>query len=168
VPPRHEPPQTSLAARRGEDFSDGVTAPAVLDRGADHARIARSLAEYGRWLEWHDPDPALVERAYAPNSALARNMVKGVNEMRRRHQRVEEVDSVPLDFAVVSELPNVVSFRVTEHLARRDVVATSGRALRHSGAATEHYVVLMMRFSSDAPWRLLVVERQGAPIEVEL
>jgi hypothetical protein len=140
----------------------------VIDRGTDHVAIARSLAEYGRWLEWHDPDAALVNRAYVPNSALAHAMVRGVTEMARTRKRVEEVDAAPLEFEIVSELPNVVSFRVTEHLARLDVVDTSGRTLRHAGAATARYVVLMMRFSRDDPWRLLVVEDQGPTVEVRL
>jgi hypothetical protein len=126
------------------------------------------LAGYGRWLEWHDPDPALVNRAYAPESALARSMAKAAAEMGLWHERVEEVDRAPLDFEIVSELENVVSFRVTERLVRRDIVDASGRTLRHAGPATEHYVVLVTRASSDAPWRLLVVQHRDPPVEVRL
>ena len=88
--------------------------------------------------------------------------------MRLVRKRVIEVDRAPLDFVVVSELRNVLSFRVTEHLERRDVVDTRGHTLRHTGPATEHYVVVVMRFSEDASWRLLAVDLQGPPIEVQL
>ena len=139
-----------------------------MDRGTDSVAVARSLAEYGRWLEWHDPDPALVDRAYASGSDLAHNMVRTVVEMRRVRKRVQEVDRAPLDFVVVSELANVVSFRVTERLARRDVVDLAGHTLRHAGPAIERYVVIMMRPETEAAWRLLTVERRGPPIEVRL
>jgi hypothetical protein len=155
------PPAAQFAA-------DGVSPPAVLDRGTDSVAVARSLAEYGRWLEWHDPDPALVDRAYASGSELARNLARTVVEMRRIRKRVQEVDRAPLDFVVVSELANVVSFRVTERLARRDVVDLAGHVLRHTGPAIERYLVIMTRPETDAGWRLLTVERRGPPIEVQL
>ena len=37
-----------------------VAPPAIIDRGGDHVAIARSLLLFGRWLEWHPPDPASV------------------------------------------------------------------------------------------------------------
>jgi hypothetical protein len=161
-------PTTTVHSRSATAFSDGVRPPVVIDRGVDRVAIARSLAAYGRWLEWHDPDPALVERAYAPRSGLARSMAKAAAEMRLWHERIQEVDRAPLDFEIVSDLENVVSFRVTERLVRRDIVDTKGRTLRHAGPATEHYLVLVTRAASDAPWRLLVVEAQDPPIEVRL
>jgi hypothetical protein len=166
--PRSQSTASSSPRSSRSTVSDGIAPPAVTDRGAGRIVVVRSLVEYGRWLEWHDPDSALVDRAYAARSALAESMVRGVNEMRLVHKRVVEVDRAPLDFAIVSELANVVSFRVTEHLERRDVVDTRGRTLRHAGPATEHYVIIIMRFASDAPWRLLAVELQGPPIEVQL
>ena len=88
--------------------------------------------------------------------------------MRRVRKRVRRSIAAPLDFVVVSELTNVVSFRVTEHLARRDVVDLAGHTIRHAGPATEHYVVIIMRPEPDSAWRLLTVERRGPPIEVQL
>ncbi len=161
-------PSTDTGKPVARPASDGVSPPAVVDRGTDSVAVARSLAEYGRWLEWHDPDPALVDRAYTSGSELANNMVRTVVEMRRVRKRVQEVDRAPLDFVVVSELANVVSFRVTERLARRDVVDLAGHTLRHAGPAIERYVVIMMRPETDAAWRLLTVERRGPPIEVRL
>jgi hypothetical protein len=169
--PRAKPTSTTTSTalpRATAHLSDGVPPPAVVDRGADHVAIARSLAAYGNWLEWHDPDPALVERAYAPNSDLAVGEKHVVVEMQRQHKRIQELDAAPLDFEVVSVLPNVVSFRVTERLARRSLVDEKGLVLARVGPATEHYVVIMMRFRSDAPWRLLVVEDQSPPVEVHL
>jgi hypothetical protein len=159
---------TSVAVRSVAPDSDGVSPPPVIDRGADHVAVVRSLIEYGRWMEWHDPDPALVTRAYAPRSDLARGITREVNAMRSVRNRVVEVDTAPLEFVVVSVLPNVVSFRLTEHLARRDVIDLEGRVLEHVAPVTEHYIVLMMRFASSTPWRLLVVETQEPPIEVKL
>jgi hypothetical protein len=88
--------------------------------------------------------------------------------MQRVRERIEEVDGAPLDFVVVSARPTVVSFRVTEHLTRRDVVDLRGHTLRRVSPRTEHYVVIITRFTIHAPWRLLVIERQGPPIEVQL
>jgi hypothetical protein len=161
--PRPNRPRPTISST-----SDGVAPPSVLDRGTDHVAIARSLALYGRWLEWHDPDPRLVDRAYAPGSAFARDMSRTVTEMTRLRERIEEVDRAPLGFVVVSERANVVSFRLTEQLASRDLVRVDGRPLRHAGPATEHYVVIVTRVAADAPWRLLVIERQSPPIEVQL
>ena len=166
--PRPVPTPTAPPRGAATGFADGVPSPAVVDRGGAHVAIAQSLAEYGRWLEWHDPDPALVDRAYAPNSALARNMKRHLGELRGVRRRVQEVDGAPLDFEVVSRLANVVSFRVTEHLLRRAVVDAEGRTFDHAGSATEHYLVLIGRFSRDAPWRLVVVQPQIPPIEVQL
>ena len=146
----------------------GVAAPRIVDRGGDHVAVARSLVEYGRWLEWHDPDPALVERAYAPAGVLARNMRAAVAEMRRTHEHIVEVDSEPLAFLVLSERANVVSFRLTEDLAHRERVDAAGHALQHVGPSVEHYVVSITRFGPEAPWRLNLVERERPPIEVQL
>jgi hypothetical protein len=148
--------------------ADAVAPPRVVDRGADHVAIARSLVEYGRWLEWHHPDPALVERAYAPAGTLGRNMQAAVAEMRRTSEHVVEVDAAPLAFVVLSERPNVVSFRLTERLAHRERVDGAKRVLQHAGPGVEHYVVSIMRFGPEAPWRLNFVEREGPPIEVQL
>ena len=68
----------------------------------------------------------------------------------------------------MSRLPHVVSFRVTEHLDHRDLVDAHGRVLDHIGPATEHYVVLIHRFSSDEPWRLGTIDRLPPNVEVEL
>ncbi len=162
------PATTSVPRRPAPGLADGVPAPRVTDRGDDRVAIARSLVEYGRWLEWHDPDPALVDHAYAPNSALAKSMTKAVVELRSRRERIQEVDRSPLEFEVVSRLPNTVSFRLTEQLARLDLVGTNGRLVDHVGARTEHYIVIIMRFRTDAPWRLLVVEHRPPPVEVQL
>ena len=169
TPARSDPPTTTTTAppRREKSF-DTAPAPPILDRGRDHVAIARSLVAYGRWLEWHHPDPTLVEHAYARGSAIARGMAKEVMQAKREHKRVIEVDVAPYDYVVLSERQNVVSFRVTEHLARRDLVDTHGRVLRHTGPRTEQYVISIMRFTPDAPWRLDLVHPQGPPAEVQL
>ena len=87
--------------------------------------------------------------------------------MQREHKRIVEVDAAPYDYAVLSERDNVVSFAVTEHLARRDVVDTNGRVLGRLGPRTEHYVISMMRFDAAAPWRIDLVDRK-ARYEVQL
>ena len=162
------PTTTSVPRRPAPGLADGVPAPRVTEAGDDRVAIARSLVEYGRWLEWHDPDPALVDHAYAPDSALANSMTKAIVELRSRRERIQEVDRSPLEFEVVSALPNAVSFRLTEHLARLDLVSATGGLVDHVGARTERYIVIIMRFRADAPWRLLVVERRRLPVEVQL
>ena len=130
--------------------------------------ITLSLLDFGRWLEWHHPEPALVEHAYARGSALARGITTVVARLRRTREHIIEVDTDPYELRVVSRRANVVSWRVTEHRARRDLVAANGGVLVHAGPGTEQYVVLIVRSAGSAPWRLLVTERTGPLIEVQL
>ena len=147
---------------------DRTPAPIIVDRGTDLVAIADSLIKYGRWLEWHHPDVALVTRAYARGSKLAHGIASDVAAMVGTKERITEVDSAPMRYVVLSRLANVVSFRQTEQLARREVVDLHGRVLQHFGATTEHYIVSIMRFGSDAPWRLNDVRLERAPLEVQL
>jgi hypothetical protein len=147
---------------------DRAPAPRIIDRGSDHVAIARSLLDYGRWLEWHHPDAALVTRAYARGSKLAHGIAADVTAMVGANERITEVDRAPIRFVVLSRLANVVSFRTTEQLERRQVIDLRGRVLQQVGAATEHYAVSIMRFRSDAPWRLNYVKRERPPVEVQL
>ena len=142
--------------------------PTVVDRGADDVEVVRSLLLFGRWLEAEHPDPALVDRAFAWGGDLARSVGSDVATLERTGRRIIEVDAAPLEFVVVSRLSNVVSFRVTEHLDHRDLVDARARALDHIGPATEHYVVLIHRFSLDEPWRLGTIDRLPPNVEVEL
>ena len=160
---------TSPSASAGaKAHLDRTPAPRIIDRGSDYAEITRSLLKYDRWIEWHRPIGALVERAYAPGSKIAAHMVARLTLMRRVHKRVIEVDSAPLQFVVLSRRANVVSFRMTEHLLRRTLVDLRGNVLRCDGTRTEHYVVSIMRFRADAPWRLNYVELAPTPVEVQL
>jgi len=145
-----------------------VAIPTVVDRGADDIEVVRSLLLFGRWLEAEHPDPALVDRAFAWGGDLSRSVGTDVATLERTGRRIIEVDTAPLEFVVVSRLPNVVSFRVTEHLDHRDLVDAHGRVLDHVDAATEHYVVLIHRFSPDEPWRLGTIDRLPPDVEVQL
>ena len=159
---------STTVPRPAPGLADGVPAPRVNDRGTDYVAIARSLVDYGRWLEWHHPDSALVERAYEQYSDLAKSMKTALVELRSRRERIQEVDRAPLDLKVMSALPRLVSFQLTEQVARRDLVGTNGRRLDHVGAVTEHYILLMMRSYRDSPWRLCVVDHPDSPVEVKL
>jgi hypothetical protein len=145
-----------------------VAIPTVVDRGADDIEVVRSLLLFGRWLEAEHPDPALVDRAFAWGGDLSRSVGRDVATLERTGRRIIEVDAAPLEFVVVSRLANVVSFRVTEHLDHRDLVDARGRVLDRIGPATEHYVVLIHRFSPDEPWRLGTIDRLPPNVEVEL
>ena len=142
--------------------------PTIVDRGSDDVAVARSLLLFGRWLEAEHPDLALIDRAFAWKGDLARNVGADVAELARTGRRIVEVDDAPFDFVVVSRLPNVVSFRVTEHLDHRDLVDRRGRVLDHIGPSTEHYVVLIHRFRPGDPWRLATVDRMSPGVEVRL
>ena len=71
-------------------------------------------------------------------------------------------------FFVVSVLPNVVTFRLTEDLASRELIASGGRVVDRNAATTEHYRIGISRTAPDRPWRLNLVEREPAKIEVQL
>ena len=86
---------TTAAPRRAPGFADGVPAPHVVDRGRDYVAIARSLVAYGRWLEWHDPDPALVDARTQQLSDLAQGMARPSCELHSRREHIEEVDAAP-------------------------------------------------------------------------
>jgi len=156
---------TTIASTRTTSV---VAVPRIVDRGANEVEVARSLLLFGRWLEAEHPDPALVDRAFAWEGDLARRVGADVTELARTGRRIIEVDAAPFEFEVVSRLPNVESFRVTEHLDHRDLVDAHGRVLDHVGPATEHYVVLIHRFSPDEPWRLGTVNRMPPNVEVAL
>ena len=123
---------------------------------------------YGRWLAWHHPDPALVARAYQVGSPPGRVVSRYLTGLRRIGSHIVEVDREPLQLAIISTTPNAVSFRLTEHLAHRELIAASGRVVEHDAPATEHYVISIMRFASDRPWRLNLVEKQRPKLEVQL
>ena len=128
----------------------------------------RSLLEYGRWIGWHHPDPVLVDRVYAAGGELARSIAADTDRMRAQHRHIVEVDSGPPDVTVLSTLTDVVSFRVGEHLAHRELVDATGRVIEHKGPGREQYLVSILRFAPDRPWRLSDVEQLGPPIEVQL
>lgn len=159
------PTPTTVPPRPANGFADGVPAPRVIDRGTDYVAIARSLVEYRRWLEWHDPDPALVDRAFEQYSDLAKGETSAVLQLRSRRERIQEIDRAPLGFKVMSVLRGDVSLQLTERLARRDVVSATGRVVDHAGAAPEQYIVIMMRSYSDSPWRLSVFEHPDLPFD---
>src|SRR5712691_10570821 len=52
--------------------ASGLPQPKVVDHGDDFVAIASSLVLFGRWMEWHNPDPALVARAYDVGSPAER------------------------------------------------------------------------------------------------
>jgi hypothetical protein len=157
-PPRLPPARASNANRP----------PLIVDRGTDHVAIARSLLVYVRWLEWHHPVPALLARAYAHASPIDLNVSREVVELARRRMHFVEVDIVPLAFVVLSALPNVVSFRMTEQLAVRALVDASGHVVDRVGPVTVVYGVSIMRFGPDEPWRVNLVEQLGPAVEVQL
>ncbi len=166
--PRAAAPATPAASAPASAARVDARAPTVVDRGAEPVAIVRSLLRFGRWLEGEHPDPALVDRAYAWGTDLARGVRAQVTTLRRTGRRVIEVDAAPPEFVVASRLPTVVSFRVIEHLARRDLVDAHGRVLDHVGPAVERYVVLIHRFSAEDPWRLSAVDRRPPSVEVAL
>ena len=142
--------------------------PNVIDRGDDFVAVASSLVLFVRWLEWRNPDPALVERAYQLGSPPGRVAAEHVTELRRTGAHIVEADRAPFDLAIISVKPNVVSLRLTEYLSHRELVNSSGRVLARDGARTEHYLVSIARWNADAPWRVNLVERRSPKIEVQL
>ena len=142
--------------------------PAIIDRGNDYISIASSLVLFVRWLEWHNPDPGLVESAYQLGSPPERVASEHVTELRRTGARIVEADRASLDFTIISVKPNVVSLRLTEHLLRRELIAANGRVLARDGARTEHYVISIARWNAEAPWRVNLVERRSPKLEVQL
>jgi hypothetical protein len=140
----------------------------VIDRGSDYEAIARSLERYAGWIERHHPDPALVDRAYTPGSAIARLMQQRARDAQRLNRRIVEIDAAPYDYALLSARANVASFRVVEHLAHRQIVDLHGHVIEDTGPRTEHYITIIFRFGPDAPWRLQVVERLAPAPEVQL
>ena len=166
---KHPPARTAKAvAPHPTTTTRPVPRPPTEDRGSNYVAIARSLVLYGRRLETNCPDAALVNRAYAPGSALARGMAAVCHAMHREQRYIVEVDREPLQLSVVSAQRNVVSFRLVEHLARRELVDRRGRVIQRRGPATETYVVSMLRFSARDPWRLNDVHRLGPRVEVRL
>ena len=175
VHPRATEPRPAVAARSRSatsatrlPASRAEAPPAVVDHGEDVRAITLSLLDFGRWLEWHRPEPALVELAYARGSELARGIATVVARLRRTGEHIVEVDTDPYELRVVSRHANVVSWRVTEHRARRELVTADGHVLLHVGPGTVEYVVMIVRAAVSAPWRLLVTERTGPLIEVQL
>ena len=142
--------------------------PPVIDRGTDFVGITRSLVLYVRWLEWHHPDPSLVERVYQLGSPAERVASKHVTELRRIGAHIVEADTAPFELAVISVTPNVVSLRLTEHLSHRELIAASGRVLARDRARVEQYTVSIARANGAAPWRVNLVERKSPRIEVQL
>ena len=146
----------------------GVRPPPVIDHGTDHVAITRSLLIYARWLDAHDPDQALLTRAYQQGSAMARSVASDWVTMRRKHWRIIEIDRSPFGFTVLSETSALVSYRMVEHLAYRDLIDVNGRAFRHDGPRDETYLISVIQIVPGASWRLLDIVRKGPPIEVQL
>ena len=167
------PPAVTAATARPNGLAagfgfDDVSPPRVVDRGRDLFAIAGSLLLYGRWLDQHRPDPALTTHAYLAGSSFQRAVAADLARSRRARVRVVEVDDRPFEFRKLSDLPNVFSLQLIEHLARRERVNLRGRVLERAGRATESYVVVIKRFGPGFPWRLMDVERNGRLIEVQL
>ena len=119
------------------------------------SRSRARCVEYGRWLEWHHPDPALVDRAYAPGSELARDMARDGRRDARARERIAEVDARRSTSSCVSTLAERRVVPASPSTSRAATSSTpAGARSGTSGPATEHYVVSIMRFAADAPWRL--------------
>ena len=138
---------------------DATPAPVIVDRGTDHVAIAR-LAHRVRTLARVAPprSPRSSTRAYAPGSALARGIAADVAAMRRHeraHHRSRRRAAATTSCCRGSRTS--CRFAQTEHLARREVVDLRRPGARNTSARrTEHYIVSIMRFGPDAPWRLNV------------
>jgi hypothetical protein len=89
-------------------------------------------------------------------------------EGRRAGAHVVEVDSAPMELAVISVTRNVVSLRLTEHLARREAIAADGRVLRRDRARTELHTISIARSKPTAPWRVNLDEPARPNVEVQL
>lgn len=145
-----------------------IPQPNVVDRGSDFVAVARSLVLFSRWIGSTNPDPALVGRVFQSGTPAERSASSQARELRRDGERIVVVDRVPLELAVISITPNVVSLSVTEHLAHRELVAADGRILDSIPARTEHLVVSIMRASSEFPWRVNLFDWAAPKIEVQL
>jgi len=162
------PATTRAVAVPSTPTAEGVPEPNVIDRGDDFVAVASSLVLFVRWLEWHDPDPALVERAYQAGSPPERVASEHVKALLRTGEHIVEADGAPFELTIISAKENVVSLRLTEHLSHRELVAANGRVLARDGARTEHYVMSIARSNREAPWRVNLVERRSRKIEVQL
>jgi hypothetical protein len=160
--PRSAPPTTATMA------AAVVAPPKVVDHGDDFVAIASSLVLFGRWMEWHNPDPALVARVYDVGSPAERLASKHVAEMHRVGGHVLEVDDAPFELTVSSKTRNAVSLRLTEHLARREAVSAGGRVLARDPKRIERYVISLVRRHAGAAWRMNLFELQRRRIEVQL
>ena len=160
-------PSTSARPVRAEP-PRALPAPIVIDHGTDYPAIAGSLLVFGRWLEGRNPDPALVERAYQLDSAPGRFVASQLEGLRRVGARVVEVDRRPFRFTTTSITGNVVTLRLTEYLAHRELVDAHGRVLRRDPTRTEYYEVSIRRTTAAAAWLLNMVDARPADIEVQL
>jgi hypothetical protein len=160
-------PRRSIAFPSSKPAVD-LARPLVIDRGSDFVAVASSLVLFVRWLEWHHPDPALVKRAYQLGSPPERVASKHVTELRRTGAHIVEADAAPFEFTIISVTENVVSLRLTEHLSRRELIASSGRVIARDKARIERYTVSIARSNDAAPWRVNLVERKSPRIEVQL
>ena len=142
--------------------------PKVIDRGTDVVAVVRSLLLFGRWLEWHNPDPALVARVFRVGSPPERVVSRHATELRRIGARIVEVDGAPMEFKIISLKQNVVTFRLTEHLLHRELIAANGHIRARDKARIEQYLISIARSSYEAPWRVNLVERQNGKIEIQL
>jgi hypothetical protein len=142
--------------------------PKVVDHGDDFVAIASSLVMFGRWMEWHNPDPALVARVYDVASPAERLASRYVTEMHRTGGHVVEVDDAPLELIVYSQTRNVVSLLLTEHLAHREAVSAGGLVLARDRKRIEQYVVSLVRRNPGAAWRINLFELQHRKFEVQL
>jgi hypothetical protein len=142
--------------------------PLVIDHGDDYVAIASSLVMFGRWMEWHHPDPALVARVYEVASPAERVASRNVTDMHRAGGHVVEVDDAPLELTVSSQTRNVVSLLLTEHLAHREAIAADGRVLARDHKRNEQYVVSLARREPGAAWRINLFELQHRKFEVQL
>jgi hypothetical protein len=140
-------------------------APRVVDRGDDSADIVRSLLGYWQWLESH-PDPALVDRAFSWRGDAERIRMAELSALRRTGNHVVEVDAAPPEVVIVSRVADVVSFHVTRHLARHDVVDRQGRVLRHAGPLIAYADAMISRITPNAPWRLSLLVRTPSTFEM--
>ena len=145
-----------------------VAPPKVVDHGDDFVGIVTSLVLFARWMEWHNPDPALVARVFDIGSPAERVASKRVAEMHRVGAHVVEVDDAPFELTVSSTTRNAVSLRLTEHLAHREAVASGGRVLARDPKRIERYVISLVRSHSGAAWRVNLFELQHPRIEVQL
>jgi hypothetical protein len=125
-------------------FDNSVPPPELVNSGTDYKKIVRSLVDYGNWIMAHRPERRFIDEIAVAGSKSRAGGYQRLGILRRGRARLYETYSGPTTVDILDESEDVISARLTQHIAASVVVDRSGKIENRTTPGRTRYDVLMV------------------------